>query len=242
MNQISSYRPEAFFDLDGPVAELFKPCTYVWEAIALLPAFIEGIITPGIKGEVEEGAWLEPGRVQLGEGSRVERGAIVRGPTIIGPGTVVRTGAYIRGQVMTGEGCMIGHGTEVRQILVLDQTNIPHSNCFFTSLVGSRVRIGGHTSTANFRLDKGEIAIRVPVEGKMQSFPTGQTLLGAVIGDDSAIGGQSILQPGTLIGPRCRIYNHCSVSGHIPPDSTVKPKSLPFEIFPRREVSLSHDR
>ncbi|MEA2063314.1 MAG: hypothetical protein U9P14_06430, partial [Gemmatimonadota bacterium] len=88
---VNPYSPEAFFDLAGsPAEDLFRDLTYVWEAVSRLPAFIERTIRPGIEGEVEEGAWVEPGTVQLGPGSRIMRGAIVHGPTIIGSGTVVR--------------------------------------------------------------------------------------------------------------------------------------------------------
>ncbi|MBW1785797.1 MAG: hypothetical protein JRK53_04140 [Deltaproteobacteria bacterium] len=207
--------------------------TQVWEAVDALKAFIEGTIVPEVLGEVESGAWLEKGAVRLEKGSRVERGAVVRGPTIIGRDTVVRSGAYIRGHVMVGEGCLIGHGTEIRQTLVLNRTNIPHLNCFFTSIVGNGVKIGGCTHTANMRLSGKEVVIRAEVEGREQAIPTGQTLFGAIIGDESSIGGVSLLQPGTLIGRRCLIFPQCSVSGYIPENSVVRPKTAQFEVMPR---------
>jgi len=234
---VDLFSPEAFFQLaDLPAAPLFREATNVLDAVAALPAYIEKVIEPEILGEVEEGAWLETGNVRLEEGAKVERGAIVRGPTIIGKNSVVRSGAYIRGHVMVGEGCLIGHGTEIRQVLVMNQSNIPHLNCFFTSIVGSRVKIGGCTHTANMRLSGREVAIRADLNGKNQLFPTGQTLFGVVIGDDSNVGGVSLLQPGTVIGQRCLIYPQCSVSGYIPHDSVVRPKSALFEVVSRLET------
>ncbi|MCX6000032.1 MAG: hypothetical protein NTU41_10730 [Chloroflexi bacterium] len=167
---MDAFRPEAFFDLtEGPVAGLFEGITCVWDAVAALPAYMEKVMKPEILGEVEEGAWLEPGRVRLEEGSRVERGAIVRGPTIIGHNTVVRSAAYIRGHVWVGDDCMIGHGVELRQLLVLNKSSIPHLNCVFTSLIGNRVRLGGVVNTANFRLDGKEVVIRVDMNGQKRS-------------------------------------------------------------------------
>jgi hypothetical protein len=118
---VEDYSPENLFDLqDSSAVSLFKRVTYVWDAVAALPSFIEEIIEPEVLGEVEEGAWLESGRVRLEKGSRVERGAIIRGPTIIGQNTLVRSNAYIRGHVMVGDECLIGCGTEMRQVLVLN--------------------------------------------------------------------------------------------------------------------------
>jgi UDP-N-acetylglucosamine diphosphorylase / glucose-1-phosphate thymidylyltransferase / UDP-N-acetylgalactosamine diphosphorylase / glucosamine-1-phosphate N-acetyltransferase / galactosamine-1-phosphate N-acetyltransferase len=169
----------------------------------------------------------------LEAGSRVERGSIIRGPAIIGKNTVIRSGAYLRGHVLIGENCVIGWGTELRQVLVLNYSKLPHQNLFFTSLVGNRVQVGGTTHTANFLLGGKEISLRVPVNGRRQSFPTGQTLFGAIVGDDFQIGAQCLLQPGTIIGRRCRVYPQCSVSGYLPPDSLVRPKSPPFEVSSR---------
>lgn len=234
MNNI--YSPQDFFDLENINArELFQDLQYAWDGVAALPGFIEKALKPQILGEVEEGAWLEPGKVYLGEGSRVERNSIVRGPTIIGKNSVIRSGAYIRGHALIGDECVVGWGVEMRQSLVLDKARIPHFNAVFTSLIGSRSNIAGRVSTANFRLDGQEIILRVPWEDEIKSFPTGQTLFGAVIGDDTSVGGDTLLQPGTIIGKRCIISPQNSVSGYVPHDSLVKRRLAPFEIVPRNK-------
>ena len=198
-----------------------------------LPGYIESVIRPGIFGEVEEGAWIEPGRVRLEEGSRVERGAIVRGPTIIGRNSTVRSGAYIRGHVLTGENCLIGSHVEVRQVLMLDHSKISHGNCIFTSLVGNRVNIGGHSSTANLRLDSHEIILKIEHNGQTHRYATGLNLLGAIVGDDTKIGGMVMMQPGTILGRRCIIHPQCAPLGFIPDDSIVRPAASTLEVVQR---------
>lgn len=223
---MTEFSPVDFFDLaENPeVAGLFTQVRYVWEAVAALPAYIERILEPAILGEVEEGAWVEPGRVRLEEGARVERGAIVRGPTIIGRNTVVRSGAYIRGHLLVGAECLIGSGTETRQLLVLSHSNIPHRNFLATSLVGNRVNLGGATDAANVLLSGKEVEIRITrADGTISAYPTGMTKFGAVIGDDTKLGGMTLLQPGTVIGKRCRIYPQSLISGYLPHDSVIKP-------------------
>lgn len=233
---MNPFSPDAFFEFsDSRVYDLFKDINHVWDAVAILPSYIRKILKPEVLGEVEEGGWIESGLVRLEKGSRVERGAIVRGPTIIGRDTVIRTGAYIRGDVMIGNECVIGCNTEIRQILVLNQSNIAHLNVVCTSLVGNRVNIAGNTHTANYRLDGKEVVIRIDVEGNRQTFPTGQIYFGAVIGDDVKTGGSSILMPATIVGQRSIIYPQCSVSGYIPHDSLVKPVSRGFEVISQTE-------
>lgn len=228
---MNTFKPENFFDLSNKLAaDLFKGVEHVWDAVASLPAYIENVLKPEILGEVEEGGWLEPNLVRLEKGSRVERGAIVRGPAIIGSNTVIRTGAYIRGHVIIGNECVIGHGTEIRCALVLDQSRIPHQNCVFTSLLGNRLGLGGASSTANYRLDGKEVEIKIKVNGRVKNFPTGQTLFGAVIGDDCTIGGMTLFHPGTIVGRGCVIYSQCSIHGYIPHYSMVRPAKNTIEI------------
>jgi len=231
---MNPFRPEAFFDiLQGPASGLLTGMVNVWDAVAALPEYIEKILEPEILGHVEDGAWVEPGAVRLEKGGRVERGAIVRGPTIIGRNTVIRTGAYIRGHVMLGDDCLVGHGTEIRQILVLNRSNIPHLNCVFTSLVGNDVNLGGNTNTANKLLDGREVVIRAEIEGEKKSFPTGQSLFGVVIGDGTQVGGNILFQPGTIVGRHCLLHPRLILSGYIPHNMIVRPKATPLEMIPR---------
>jgi UDP-N-acetylglucosamine diphosphorylase / glucose-1-phosphate thymidylyltransferase / UDP-N-acetylgalactosamine diphosphorylase / glucosamine-1-phosphate N-acetyltransferase / galactosamine-1-phosphate N-acetyltransferase len=233
---MNPYSPENFFDLEGNlVSEFFQDMEYVWDGVAALPAFIERIIKAEILGVVEDGAWLEPGRVQLGEGSQVHRGAIIYGPTIIGRNTVIRSGALMRGHVMIGDDSVIGHATELRQVLALNQVRIPHLSAVLTTLVGNRAWIAGNAHTTNFRLDGEEVLVHAPLGGRMRPFPTGQKHFGAVLGDDSKVGALAVLQPGTIVGRRCQIYPMCSASGYIPHDSLVIPKYRGTRVVTREQ-------
>ncbi len=60
------FQPKSFFELQfPPVMKLFAGVTNTWEAITSLPEYIQTIVKPEVLGEVEEGAWLEPGMVQF---------------------------------------------------------------------------------------------------------------------------------------------------------------------------------
>jgi NDP-sugar pyrophosphorylase family protein len=228
------FSPEDFFAPEDRLIRLFlDESASVLEAVTALPGYSERVLRPAILGELEKGAWVDEKMVRLEPGSRVERGAIVRGPTILGPDTVVRSGAYIRGHVLTGRGCLIGHASELRQVLLMNQSAVPHLNCIFTSLVGCRVNIAGNTHTANMLINRKEVEVRAVIGGETLSFPTGQTWFGSVVGDDSSLGAFVLLQPGTVIGQRCLIHPQCSVSGYVPHNSIVRPVQAAFEVIPR---------
>ena len=226
------FQPKAFFELQfPPVMELFTGVTNTWEAITSLPEYIETIVKPEVLGEVEDGAWLEPGKVQLGEGSRVERGAIIRGPSIIGRKTLIRCGAYIRPNVIVGDECIIGHGTELRQSVIMNQTKLPHFNCIMVSFIGNRVTFGACAATSSIIKEANEVKITVMDEaGSTKLVPTGLARFGAIIGDDFECGGHVFMKPGTVIGKRCKIDPLITLSGYIKAGSRIEQASQCYHV------------
>jgi len=53
-------------------------------------------------------------------------------------------------------------------------------------------------------------------------YSTGLRKFGAILGDHAETGCNSVLNPGTLIGPGSLVYPNTTVSGYIPPESIVK--------------------
>ena len=54
------------------------------------------------------------------------------------------------------------------------------------------------------------------------SIPTGRKKVGAMLGDYVEVGCNSVLNPGTVIGPHSHIYPISSVRGTIPPHHIYK--------------------
>ncbi len=86
------------------------------------------------------------------------------------------------------------------------------------SIVGNQVNLGGGVITANVRLDKQPVRISI----KNQKIETGLKKLGAIIGDESSIGVNSVLNPGTILGKRNIVYPLTSVVGMHDDDQTIK--------------------
>ena len=48
--------------------------------------------------------------------------------------------------------------------------------------------------------------------------------LGAILGDDVAIGCNAVAAPGTVVGKNTKVYSLASIHGTLPPDSMVRYK------------------
>jgi UDP-N-acetylglucosamine diphosphorylase / glucose-1-phosphate thymidylyltransferase / UDP-N-acetylgalactosamine diphosphorylase / glucosamine-1-phosphate N-acetyltransferase / galactosamine-1-phosphate N-acetyltransferase len=223
------------FDLTGwEHRGLFAECTYAWEALPRLPEYLESVLRPGIRGEVEPGAYIS-GDVEVAEGARVESGAYVRGPALIGPGTEVRHGAYIRGNVLTGRDCVIGHASECKAAIFLDRAHAPHFAYVGDSILGADVNLGAGVRLANLKVLPGNVAVRL-ADGTV--IDTGMPKLGAIIGDGTQIGCNAVTSPGTIIGRECVVYATISLQGTVPADSIVawRPEAT---IRPRRRAGVA---
>ena len=71
---------------------------------------------------------------------------------------------------------------------------------------------------SNVKSDKTLVVIRAGEE----RIPTGRKKVGAMLGDYVEVGCNSVLNPGTVIGPHSHIYPISSVRGTIPPHHIYK--------------------
>jgi NDP-sugar pyrophosphorylase family protein len=154
--------------------------------------------------QVEGLVWLHP-TVKL------PAYATLIGPAWIGANTDIRPGAFIRGNVITGEGCVLGNASEFKNCLLLDKVQAPHFNYVGDSILGNGVHLGAGVICSNLRLDQGEVVLRLP-DG---AVATGLRKFGAVLGDKAEIGCNSVLNPGTLLGPRSLIAPCTSFGGYL---------------------------
>lgn len=154
----------------------------------------------------------------IGEGTTIEHGAVVRGPTIIGKNCEIRKGAYLRGSVIIGDGCVIGNSTELKNAIILDKAQISHFNYVGDSVIGEGAHFAAGALTSNLKLDQKEIIVR----GLKNSIPTGFKKFGAVVGDHCEIGCNVVLNPGSILGKGCVIYPGVSVRGEIAGEHILK--------------------
>ncbi|MGD1147416.1 MAG: hypothetical protein ABR961_05665 [Thermoanaerobaculaceae bacterium] len=210
-----------FFTLsDFDHAAMFDPGRPVWEALGqALDAYLAAwdrweVLTP-----LSEGVHVLGGPISIGEGCRIEPGAVLRGPLIVGNGCEIRTGAYVRGRVVIGKGCVVGAHSEVKTAIFLNGARAPHQNYVGDSILGGDVNLGAGTILSNVKNVGREITFRHQEE----LISTGLRKFGAVLGDECRTGCNTVLNPGVLMGPGCVTYpGVCLRSGFYPAGTLVK--------------------
>jgi len=169
-----------------------------------------------IIGNIEKNTTIK-GKVSIGEDTIVMNGSYIEGPVIIGKNCKIGPNCYIRPFTSIGNGCHIGNACEVKNSIVLDNSNIPHHNYVGDSVIGGNCNLGSGCKIANLRLDKKNITAfinGVKIETKRRK-------LGAIIGDNTQTGINSVINTGSVIGNNVFIGPNASAFGYIKPDSKI---------------------
>ncbi|OGP74625.1 MAG: hypothetical protein A2V86_06925 [Deltaproteobacteria bacterium RBG_16_49_23] len=163
------------------------------------------------------GAYLANDKIIIGPGTIVEPGAFIRGPVIVGNHSEIRQGAYIRGDCIVGNRCVVGHTTEMKASILLDGAKAAHFAYVGDSILGNNVNLGAGTKLANLKMIPGSISVTVD----KKRHDTGRRKLGAILGDRTETGCNSVASPGTLMGPGSIVYSGVAVPGGYYPSRTV---------------------
>lgn len=212
--------PEILFDLsEFQHASLFKDCRYVWEVLSKISSYLSAFSFEVSNAIIEPGAYIaNPEQVYLGKGSIVESGAYIQGPCVIGDNCQIRHGAYIRGNLIAGHSCVIG--SEIKNSILLNHANAPHFNYVGDSILGNHVNLGAGVKCANLRLDRKEISL--DIEG--EKVKTGLRKFGAILGDNTQIGCNAVILPGTITGKNVFCHPCVSFGGIVAAKSIIKEK------------------
>lgn len=154
--------------------------------------------------------------------------AFLGAPCIIGPDTEVRHCAFIRGSALVGAGCVVGNSVELKNVILFDNVQVPHYNYVGDSILGYKSHMGAGSITSNVKSDK----TLVTVKNEGEAIETSRKKFGAILGDCVEVGCNSVLNPGTVIGPRSNVYPVSCVRGVVPADSIYKTGGI---IVPKRK-------
>lgn len=139
------------------------------------------------------------GDVAIHRGSRVEAGAVLKGPILIGPACLIAAGAYLRGGVWLEGRATIGPGSEIKSSFLFAGSKLAHFNFVGDSILGEGTNLEAGSIVANHRNERAARQIHVHYQNRR--IATGVEKFGALVGDRTAIGANAVLAPGTLLAP-----------------------------------------
>lgn len=207
----------SLFRLDETIAaEVLSGVRYPWEALPKIHDFILRLGT-----SLPEDVFVQRGeQVWVAKTAQIADSACIQGPAIIDEGAEIRHCAFIRGNAIVGKGAVVGNSTELKNVILFNQVQVPHYNYVGDSILGFRSHMGAGAVTSNVKSDKTPVTVTVGT----QKIPTGLKKCGAMLGDEVEVGCGSVLNPGTIAARRVSVYPLSSVRGFVPEDCIYKQK------------------
>ena len=203
------------YNLDETIAKpLLEKYIYPWDVLPHIEEFILELGKSLNKDEYEqlgENVWIH-------KSAKVYKSAYIGENCIICEGAEVRHCAFIRKNATIGKNAVVGNSTELKNVILFNNVQVPHYNYVGDSILGFKSHMGASSITSNIKSDKKPIIIK---NGK-QKIETGMKKIGAMIGDNVEVGCGSVLNPGTIIGKNTNIYPLSSVRGVVKPNSIYK--------------------
>ena len=211
------YTITELLDLSKTIAApLFEGKTYPWEVLGDISDFIVSLGNTLPEDEYEkrgENVWIA-------RDAEVFPSAYIGSPCIIDHGAQVRHCAFIRGSAIVGKNAVVGNSTELKNVVLFDNVQVPHYNYVGDSILGYKAHMGAGSITSNVKSDKTLVTVHIPDA----PIETGRKKFGAILGDNVEVGCNSVLNPGTVVGRCSNIYPVSCVRGVVPANSIYKAK------------------
>ncbi len=209
------YKTNELLDLTHTIAAgIFEGKEYPWEVLPDISDYIKKLgptLDPDKFDHPSEDVWIA-------KGVKVFATAYIGGPCIIDEGAEIRQCAFIRGSAIVGKNCVVGNSTELKNVILFDNVQVPHYNYVGDSVLGYKAHMGAGSITSNVKSDK----TLVVVKNGDERIETGRRKMGAILGDNVEVGCNSVLNPGTVIGRCSNIYPTSCVRGTVPENSIFK--------------------
>ena len=205
------------YDLTKTIArEVFVNKLYPWEVLHEIKEFIVKLGNSLPKDKFDkhgEDVWIA-------KSAKVYPSAYIGGPCIIDEEAEVRHCAFIRGSAIVGKKAVVGNSTELKNVILFDNVQVPHYNYVGDSILGYKAHMGAGSITSNVKSDKTLVTIK----DKDVALETNLKKVGAMLGDNVEIGCNTVLCPGVIVGRNSIVYPSNMVRGVISENSIYKVK------------------
>ena len=178
--------------------DYWQAIKYPWHVLSMMEFFLDKQKTKiSFKSEIADSASLRGENIVIESGAKIFENATILGPCYIGKNAIVGNNALVRNSII-GENSVAGFNTEIARSF-LGKNIDTHIAYIGDSVIDDNVNFGAFSCTANLRLDKQNIFMKV----KDQNINSERTKFGAIIGKNAQIGIHSCLMPGTKVGQNC---------------------------------------
>jgi len=137
------------------------------------------------------------GGIAIHKTAIIENGVVLKAPVIIGENCFIAANAYLRDGAYLAKSVTVGPGCEIKSSIIFPGSSIAHFNFIGDSIIGHNVNFEAGSMTANHfneRIDK-----EISVIYKSTIIKTKAVKFGSIVGDNSKIGANAVLSPGTLL-------------------------------------------
>ena len=215
---MKNVRINELYDLEKTIASgIFEGVEYPWDVLSRIKEYIMEI---GSRLSLNE--YDHPSDdVWISKTAKVFPSAYIGGPCIIDHEAEIRHCAFIRGSAIVGKKCVVGNSTELKNVILFDNVQVPHYNYVGDSILGYKSHMGAGCITSNVKSDK----TLVKIKSQNEEIETGIKKVGTFLGDNVEVGCNSVLCPGTVVGRNTNIYPISRVRGVIPENCIYKNES-----------------
>ncbi|MBN2600109.1 MAG: NTP transferase domain-containing protein [Candidatus Thermoplasmatota archaeon] len=190
-------------------AKSWMDIVYPWDLITVNETMLQKT-SSSTSGIIEKGVTLK-GPVSIGKDTRIYSGSYIVGPAIIGDSCEIGPNACIFPSTSIGNNTVIHPFSEIRSSVIMDDAHIASNSHISHSVIGKGCIIGDNFSTIT-----GKTIIEIEDEFKRLETP-----IGAMIGEDCIIETHVVVDPGKIIGRKCKINPMKHIIKNIPSESKV---------------------
>jgi len=162
-----------------------------WKVVNNLTGILENLILNPV------GDYNITNGVAIHKTAIIEKGVTFKDQIIISENCFVGANAYLRGPVYLGKAVKIGPGSEIKQCIIFDYSTVAHLNYIGNSIIGSFVNFEAGSICANHFNERANKLISVLFDN--QIIKTDTEKFGSLVGDNSKIGANAVLSPGTIL-------------------------------------------
>jgi len=222
MNQVEELSSQGIYDLSTVVqsivdkgetintiqADSWADIVFPWDLIHLNETMIHSA-SFSTSGTVEKGVTIK-GNVSIGKDTTIYSGCYIVGPVIIGKGCEIGPNALIFPSTTIGNNSVVHPFSQVKNSVIMNDVHVGSNSYLKNSIVGRGSKIDN-----NFSSISGHSIIEIEEEFKKIEN------IGAMIGEDCSIGSHVVIEPGKIIGRKCKISSMKKIIDNISSNSNV---------------------